>query len=154
MKMIRWSSVGVVVTSMMAGCAGPYQPAPNEPMASVRYLGWDAPRMCKDGKMYRLSSMGSSDVYQVPVGSVIAMGANLQSDGYNVVYHCNPWLGFTPEVNRTYVLNAGLVSAGRCFIELVREDNSRDTGVAIEPSVTRAPPCSVAPAVASASAPR
>jgi hypothetical protein len=152
MKIRRW--LGAALAAALAtGCAVmPYQPAANEVMAPVKYLGWGAPRMCKDGKMYSLSSVGNSDVYQVPVGQLIAFGASLRSDGYNVTYTCNPWLGFRPEANRSYVANAGLSSPGRCFIELVREDSSKDTGVAIEPSLTRAPSC-MAPAAAPAPAP-
>ncbi|WOB10506.1 hypothetical protein [Piscinibacter gummiphilus] len=152
MKICLWVAAGVAM-SMAAGCAVmPYQPAANEPMASVKYFGWGSPRICKGGKMYSLSSVGNSDVYQVPVGQPIAFGANLQSGGYNVTYFCNPWLGFTPEANRTYVANAGLAAAGRCFIELVREDNSRETGVAVEPTLARAPSCTAPPPAASAAA--
>jgi hypothetical protein len=131
-----------VMLGWVTGCAViPYQPAANEVMVPVKYLGAGSPRMCKDGKMYSLPSANYSDTYQVPAGQLISLGATLQSSGYNVNYYCSPWLAFKPEANRSYVANAGLSSQGRCFIEVVREDNTRDTGVALEPSVTRAPAC-------------
>ena len=142
----------VLVVSLGSGCAGPYQPSANDVMVPVKYMGWGSPSMCKDGKLYNLHRAENSDAYQVPSGQLIAFGTRMHSSGYNVSYTCSPWLAFIPEAGRIYVANGGLVSQGRCFIELVREDETKETGVALEPSVTRASAC-VAPSAA-ASAPR
>lgn len=156
MKIVQ-GFVAAAVIAMTAGCGVmPYQPAPNEALAPVKFVGWGSPLMCKEGRLYSLSSSGGPDLYQVPVGQPIGLGARLYSDGYNVSYSCHPWIGFRPEAGRSYVANAGLVSAGRCFIELVREDASKDTGVVMEPTLARAPACTAsgrAPAAAAAAAP-
>jgi hypothetical protein len=146
--------LGVVgAAAFLSGCgAMPYQPAPNEVMAPVRFLGLGSPMMCRDGKVYSLNTVDNNNVVKVPVGQRISFGANVRSEGYNVVYTCGAWLGFVPEAGRSYVANAGLVSNGRCFTELVREDASKDTGVSVEPSVR--PSACVAPGAAAVSAPK
>ncbi|MEO8152312.1 MAG: hypothetical protein ABI605_04515 [Rhizobacter sp.] len=151
MKIKQWLGAGVVL-SLASGCGVmPYQSAPNEVLAPVRFLGMGSPVMCKEGKVYSLSAVGHTNVVNVPVGQRIAFGASLRSDGYNVTYSCTAWLGFLPEANRSYVANSGLAASGRCFTELVREDASKETGVTVEPSVR--PMACVAPALA-ASAPQ
>jgi len=154
MMIKQWLIAGGVV-ALLSGCgAMPYQPAPNEVMAPVRFLGLGSPLMCKDGKVYSLTTVANTNVVNVPVGQRISFGANIRSEGYNVVYTCGAWLGFVPEAGRSYVANSGLASAGRCFTELVREDAAKDTGVSVEPSIR--PSACVAPvaAAAAASAPK
>lgn len=153
MKIRQLLGAGAVL-SLVVGCGVmPYQPAPNEVLVPIKYVGSGQPLMCKEGKTYSLTPVGNTNVVQVPVGGRVGLGASLRSDGYNVIHTCHPWLGFVPEANRSYVANAGLFSTGRCFVELVREDTSKDTGVSVEPSV--GPPGCVAPASpAASSAPR
>ena len=153
MKIKQWLGAGAAL-SLASGCGVmPFQPAPNEVLAPVRFVGMGSPMMCKEGKVYSLSAVGNTKVVNVPVGQRIGFGATMRSDGYNVIYTCNAWLGFLPEANRSYVANSGLADSGRCFTELVREDASKDTGVTVEPSVRPLACAAPAPAPA-ASAPR
>lgn len=148
MTIKQWLGAGMVM-ALVSGCGAlPYQPAPNEVMAPVRFLGLGSPLMCKDGKVYSLSTVADTNVVKVPVGQRISFGASIRSEGYNVVYTCNAWLGFLPEADRSYVANSGLASSGRCFTELVREDALKDTGVSVEPSIR--PSACVAPLAAAA----
>jgi hypothetical protein len=154
MTIKQWLAVGGVA-ALLSGCgAMPYQPAPNEVMAPVRFLGLGRPLMCKDGKVYSLNTVANTNVVNVPAGQRISFGASIRSEGYNVVYTCGAWLGFVPEAGRSYVANSGLAGGGRCFTELVREDAAKDTGVSVEPSIR--PSACVAPvaAAAVASAPK
>lgn len=125
------------LASMLAACGVvPYQPAPNEVLAPVKLVGIGSPRMCLDGKMYSLS-VDNHQTVKVPVGQRITLGSYMYFDGYSVSFSCMPRLSFTPAAGSSYVSNAGLVDQ-RCFMELVREDNTRDTGVV--PEMTIGPP--------------
>ncbi|GAB4556086.1 MAG: hypothetical protein Tsb007_13910 [Rhizobacter sp.] len=154
MTIKQWLGVGVAV-ALLSGCgAMPYQPAPNEVMAPVRFLGLGRPLMCKDGKVYSLNAVDNSNVVKVPVGQRISFGASIRSEGYNVVYTCGAWLGFVPEAGRSYIANSGLAGGGRCFTELVREDAAKDTGVSVEPSIRPSACAAPVAAAVTASAPR
>ena len=131
------------MAAVLAACgAVPYQPGPNEVLAPVKLVGLGSPRMCMDGKLYSLSA-DKSETVKVPVGQRITLGSYMYFDGYNVSFSCMPQLSFMPQAGLSYVSNAGLRDQ-RCFVELVREDASRETGVAPEPSL--GPPQSCAKA--------
>lgn len=129
----------IAAAAMLQGCMTTYVPAPEEKMVTVHAVGFGSPRMCKDGKMYwPPQAKGNSDAIQVPAGARVTVGAHMVTDGYNVIHYCSPYLSFVPTEGSTYVMNAALLGQGRCFVELVREDASSRTGLALEPSVGRA----------------
>jgi len=129
----------VAALSVLGGCAGmpPYQPGADDVMVPIKLFGDGRPQMCKDGRNYSLATTDTSDTVKVPSGQRISLGAFMQYDGYNVIYTCRPALSFVPRPGQAYVANTGL-NNNRCFIELVREDLSKDTGVAFEPSLAAA----------------
>jgi hypothetical protein len=134
-RRISGFSLAVVTLALLTGCgAMPYQPAANETMVPIKLMGIGEPRMCKDGKVYSLSKDSKTGVAKVPVGQRISVGSYMYFDNYSVVYSCTAWLSFVPEADRAYVSNAG-IGDQRCFIEVVREDTAKETGVVREPSV-------------------
>ena len=118
----------------------PYQPTPQDVLVPVKLVGMGSPRMCRDGKLYSLPADASGESVKVPSGQRITFGTFMYFDGYNVSYSCLPRVSFVPEAGRTYVSNSGLRDQ-RCFVEVVREDLSRDTGVAPELSLAPPEPC-------------
>lgn len=139
--MIRVSKCLASVTfgALLQGCMTTYIPAPDEPMVTVRAVGYGRPQLCKDGQFYWAPEVKDSPGgISVPAGQRITVGAHLVSDGYQVIYYCRPFLSFIPQVGQSYVMNSAMGGEGRCLVELVREDAATRTGLAIEPSVARA----------------
>jgi len=106
--------------------------------ATISFVGIGRPSFCSRAGRFSLDVI-EADGYRtakVPVGERISVWNYMSFDGYNVISTCMPMLAFTPAAGKSYILNAGLAD-GKCFIELVREDKSRDTGVALEPSMAQ-----------------
>lgn len=113
-----------------------YQPTAGD--ATISFVGMGRPAFCSKGTSYQLDVV-EADGYRtakVPVGARVTLWSGMSFQGYQVISSCAPVLAFTPVSGGSYIVNAGLDS-GKCFIELVREDKSRDTGVALEMSMTR-----------------
>ena len=130
-RIVACAAAGLVLSA----CGTPYQPAPGEVLAPDKLVGIGSPRMCKDGKIYTLNTEARSETVKVPVGQRIAIGSHMYFDGGYMTYTCNAFLSFVPEAGKSYVSNSGLREQQRCFIELVREDPVKETGVVLEPSV-------------------
>jgi hypothetical protein len=113
-----------------------YEPAATEKTVNVQLLGYGAPSMCVDGRKYRLDAKESAGAIttQIPVGQRVTLSRYMTYAGYQVTSSCNPSLSLIPKEGVGVILNTGLAD-GRCFIEVVREDRARDTGVALEPTV-------------------
>lgn len=108
-----------------------YQPATGEAMNRVRVLGQGEFTMCKDGVRYKLpidQPTGDSAYFQVPAGERIGISAYLSQQGYQKIIYCSTGLSFIPKAGEAYVTNSGFHDK-KCFIELVGQDDSRDTGV-------------------------
>lgn len=134
------TALALVVASGLAACGVmPYQPASGETMVPVKVMGYGSPRICKDGKIYTPpASNAVANEVLVPAGQRLTFGAYMQQDGYNVVHYCSAWLSFVPESGQRYVSNAGMGAYQRCFVELARQDDGKETGVSLEPSLGRA----------------
>lgn len=127
----------------MSGCTTlpTYAPAAAEKTVPVQLLGYGAPYMCVGGTKYKLDYKESAGAFttQIPVGSRVTLWRYMSYAGYQVTSSCTPMLSLIPQEGVGLIINSGLAN-GRCFIEAVREDRTRDTGVALEPSVG-APAC-------------
>lgn len=119
-----------------------YQPGPNEVTTPLKVSGWGVItfRLCTELEKERrqLSVDSKTLTTRIPTGKCLMVNAYRSASGYQVVHYCNARLAFDPVPGTTYVLNSGMVDQGKCFIELVKEDLSTDTGLALEPSVRRA----------------
>ncbi len=116
-----------------------YQPVAGDP--TVSFVGMGKPSFCTKAGRFQLD-VTEADGYRtarVPAGQRISMWSYMSFQGYQVITTCMPTLAFTPQTGSAYIVNAGL-NNGKCFIEVVREDKSRDTGVALETSAGR-PEC-------------
>ena len=130
----------IAVLSLSACNSLPYY-HPGAGDATVTYVGLGTPSICTKGVSYRLD-LTHKDGYstaKVPAGERITVWNSMAFANALVVSRCAPKLAFTPAAGTNYIVNAG-VSYGECFIEVVREDRNRDTGVAVEPS-TAPPEC-------------
>jgi hypothetical protein len=155
-KSMNVSFLSSILCVTLIGCALPYEHPANEPYARVRFVGDGQAWMSKDGKTYTLnndSSINGAGFLQgsatgalmqqpanapftkLPVNQRINLGTNISvSTGY--VHHwCRPGLSFIPQANRVYFLNAAMVGHGKCAIELLLEDPTKDVGVTWEYSV-------------------
>jgi hypothetical protein len=126
-----------------AGCntLPAYAPAPAEKTVTAKLLGYGKPFMCKEGKRYSLD-VSESDGYQttqLPVGARLTVWRYMSYQGYNVISSCSPTISLIPKEGVGLIIHSGL-AGGKCFIEAVREDVARDTGVALDPTIG-APAC-------------
>ena len=143
-KLLSKTAAIAAVGAILQGCVTTYVPRPDEPMVTVRTVGFGQPQLCKDGKFYFAPpAKGIENAVSIPAGGRITVGANLVSSGYQVMHYCRPFLSFEPKVGQTYFMNSALSGDGRCSVELVREDRSSKTGLVVEHSVAQ-PACSVA----------
>jgi hypothetical protein len=123
---------------LLCACAAPlptYQPQPSDVHVSV--IGTQRLSMCVKQQSYSLATRDDGNgkrSISVPAGARVMLSNYMSYQGYNVISSCHPSLSFKPLAGTSYFLHSGL-SAGQCFIELVRADNSSATGVAPEPSV-------------------
>lgn len=128
----------------MTGCTvfPIYQPAANEVTTPLKVSGWGIItfRLCTqlDKDRRQLDIDPKTLTTRIPVGQCLMVNAYRSASGYQVVHYCNAKLAFDPLPGTTYVVNSGMVDQGKCFIELVKEDLSTDTGLVLEPSVRRA----------------
>jgi hypothetical protein len=141
-------SVSCLFAVALAGLGGctilpTYQAPATEQSVPVKLLGLGLPTMCKDGVEYLLPiSQGEPRFVMVPIGQRIGFGVRMEFRGYNTVYNCKTELSFIPNLGEVYLFGSGLLdtpNSGQtrehCFIELVKEDVSKETGVVPEPSV-------------------
>ncbi len=120
---------------LLSACTLPvYQPTAGETLVSVKLLANTTVQLCKDNVKYSLNQDATGQAVQVPVGGRIDLNSYMYFTGYNVSYTCFPVLSFIPQAANTYVLDTGLRD-NKCYIELVKEDKSIDTGVSIDTSV-------------------
>ncbi|WP_398497543.1 hypothetical protein [Variovorax sp.] len=142
LSLTRIALLPLAVSLALSGCTAfpVYQPAANEPTVPLKVSGWGIItfKYCvieSDKSRQQLSIDDKTLTTSVPAGKPIMLNAYRASSGYQVVHYCNARLNFTPKAGNTYVLNSGMVGEGKCFVELVREDLSTDTGLVPEPSV-------------------
>ena len=121
-----------------AGCntLPAYTPAPAEKTVTAKLLGYGKPFMCTQGKRYSLDvhESGGYQTTQLPVGSRVTLWRYMSYQGYQVTSSCTPMLSLIPKEGVGVIINSGLAD-GKCFIEAVREDVARDTGVALDPTI-------------------
>jgi hypothetical protein len=123
----------------LQGCVATYAPAVNEPLATVRIVGFGRPQLCKDGQFYWApEAKGIPNAVSVPAGARLMLGAHLVSGGYQVTHYCRPFLSFVPEAGKTYFMNSALDGEGRCVVEVVRDEPASLNGLAVERSVAPA----------------
>lgn len=128
----------------LAGCTTVpvYRPTATEATTPLKVSGWGTItiRACdqthKDDRQLDVDPRTLTT--RIPAGRCLRVNAHRASSGYQVVHYCNVALAFDPMAGTTYVLNSGMVQEGKCFIELVKEDLSTETGVVPEPSARRA----------------
>ena len=142
-RLLRLTSFLVLLLTLTGCTVFPiYRPAANEATTPLKVSGWGIItfRTCNqlDKDRFQLDVDKSTLTGQIPAGQCLMVNAYRSSSGYQVVHYCNARLAFDPQPKTTYVLNSGMIDQGKCFIELVREDLSTETGVVIEPSVRRA----------------
>jgi hypothetical protein len=129
---------------LMTGCTvfPIYRPAATEVTTPLKVSGWGIItfRLCTelDKDRRQLDIDPKTLTTRIPTGKCLMVNAYRSASGYQVTHYCNARLAFDPEPGTTYVLNSGMVDQGKCFIELVKEELSTDTGVVLEPSVRRA----------------
>ena len=119
---------------LVTGCASnpPYPFTKEEKKAYLK--GVNNVAMCKDGSFYTVTTPEGAKAAPIPAGGRVSLGTYMSYSGYNVTYSCYPFLSFNPHESETYLINT-FVRENKCYIELVREDQTKETGVAFEPSL-------------------
>lgn len=124
----------------LAACSTPipkYQPAPDEKVTGVKVLGWGEPYMCRAGKLYALPVQEENGMRRttVPTGARIGLINFITVHGYQVVSRCTARASVVPRDGINLIVNGMLPEAGKCGLDVVREDGGKETGVSLEPSV-------------------
>lgn len=114
-----------------------YTPAPGDKTATVAMFTFGTPSICYNGQRYKLNVEGSGTqrTAVIPANTRVSISTYMSYQGYNVISSCYPGLSMVPRADTRLVLYNGL-HEGKCFIEAVREDHTRETGVAIEPTLS------------------
>lgn len=109
--------------------------------ATVVFFGPGIPSYCKSrpGPALEVAERGGYRAATVPAGARITILNRMRINDATIpellsYMNCVPGIAFTPEAGATYYVQSRN-SHKQCVIELVRDDKSRATGVALEPSV-------------------
>ena len=130
---------------LLAACATPipkYQPTPEEKVTSVKLFGWGEPYMCRTGKLYALPVQEENGTRRttLPTGARVGLVNFITVHGYQVISRCTARISVIPRDGINLIVNGVLPEAGKCALDVVREDDSKETGVSMEPSLG-APAC-------------
>ena len=125
-----------LLTLFIGACSvnPPYTFKPGEKTASLAMIDRTQVVMCKDSNFYNVKLAEGKKIAKIPAGERISIGAFMYYSGYQVSYSCYPFLSFIPSAGEKYIVHSAVIS-NKCMVELVREDNSRPTGVAFEESL-------------------
>lgn len=138
MKIPKFLPVLALVTLTACNSLPTYKPDPDEKMVPIRVLGAGQFSMCQSGVLYSLPLTKPTEntaYIQVPVGGKLGLSVYMSQDGYQHISYCNTGLSFFPKEGKAYVSNTGMRDQ-KCFIELVEQDDTKDTGVKVEPTVS------------------
>lgn len=138
MKNIFPSILFIGLFIQLVGCTPRYVFSPEEKTAAVKILMNDGQvNMCRDGKLYSLKIDHETGKALIPTGKRVALLKSVQYSGYQTTFSCYPRLGFTPKDGETYITDMNLIG-NRCLLELVKENDSTDSSVELEPSLGQA----------------
>jgi hypothetical protein len=121
---------------MLASCAtyAPYPFAQEEKRATITFFTIGKASMCKAGKIYNFSIIDGTNFAAVPAGERITIGTFMHFPEYAVSYKCFPMQSVIPIEGEKYVLH-NYIRDDKCFLEIVREDSTAETGIRNEPSI-------------------
>lgn len=136
-------AAGLLTPLLLAACAIPqYQPGSSEKAARVRLMGMGELSMCRAHLKYRLpvheDGQGRRWTY-LPVGERIELSSySLVAEGAGAAY-CTARASIIPSEGVTLIVNSTTPAFNSCGLEIVREDESRETGLSVEPSLQPSP---------------
>lgn len=132
----------IAVLLALTACGTPmpkYVPAANEPTAVIKLVGeQQGVNICRDGTLMHVSTIktGETRTVIVPADKRITLWSYLMFQGYNTTVRCAAALSLVASSDAALILNTDIRANG-CYVEAVREDASRPSGLAPEPSVGR-----------------
>lgn len=130
----------VVLTSVLSAtaCSHPiYSFTKDEPKASVKLYNFDVADICLDNKKYTAPYADGKNEVLVPAGKRISIGYRMHvKDFSSWNFSCAPQVSFLPKAGKTYVAHFEIYDSN-CYMELLKEDNSQPTGVALEMSLEK-----------------
>jgi len=124
---------------LLAACGTPqYLPGSSEKVARVRLVGMGVLSMCRAHLEYMLpvdeDEQGRRWTY-VPVGERIELSNyNSVAEGAGTAY-CTARASVIPSEGITLIVNSTTPAYNSCGLEIVREDESTETGLSVEPSL-------------------
>lgn len=135
----RTISLGLLLIGFisLSACTPIYKFQTSEPKAKILAMGFGDVTFCKDGSIYTPPALAlNRKIKFIPAEERITVIKNLSFSGYNVTHYCNPRLSFIPKSGETYIINADL-NGNQCFIEVVKSNGEKETGVDIETTVDK-----------------
>lgn len=133
--MKRHSLLSALPLLLLSGCMvlPTYVARPDEPMATIDSLNFPSPAFCADGVGYK-ATPDKEGRFQVPAGSRVSLYSSVQLYDYQVTYSCYPGTSAIFAPGGSYLASVVTTSTG-CRVDLVRQDDSTETGLAPEPSL-------------------
>jgi hypothetical protein len=134
MKKTLFSSITRLALLLVAGCAtDSYKISKNESSAKIKTSKHIT--MCKKNNYYSLSPTSDNQAYEIPANERISIGSITNYTDYSGLnLSCFPLLSFIPKEGEMYIMDT-YISGNKCYIELVREDKTKETGVVVEASI-------------------
>jgi hypothetical protein len=93
------------------------------------------PSICEKGEYYKLPIAQDKQAFEMPANSRVTLGVILShSDLTGMTASCFPHISFIPKSGATYLMEA-FIKGNLCYLDLVREDKTKEAGVIVEPSI-------------------
>lgn len=136
----QWVMLGLVL--LLSSCAQQtYQFAHSEPFAKLRYLADYPLEMCIDHKIYDLPQTEDGHYYKLPVSGHVSLRSKItEFEDLGVIIHfasCNPTIALIPQRNQLYIADIAVHESKSCTLDIVRQINSKRTGIEIEPTLLK-----------------
>ncbi|MRX27366.1 hypothetical protein [Kangiella sp. HZ709] len=124
----------VFASLLFTGCMEKYKFQDGEKIAYVENMGLGSVSICKDSTFYDVPLDKKSGLLKVPANERITIMKWVYMDHGYMSYSCGPKASFIPLENQKYIVNLELLQGG-CFIEVVKKNDNKVTGVDFEDSL-------------------
>jgi len=122
------------ISILTASCATPLKKeefGSNQPVAYLKTS--NALHLCRGDEWMALATTADRSANLLSVGERVNIGSTWKVNTGTWVFTCAAAVSFIPEVNQTYYVSH-FTRGAHCYLEVVREDRSTLTGVAVESS--------------------
>lgn len=119
--------------ALLPACESIYPIADGQAKARMKTSYY--PSICEQGEYYKLPAAKDKQAFEIPANSRVTFAVILsQTDLGGMTTSCFPHISFIPKSGATYFMEA-FIKGNLCYLDLVREDKTKEAGVVVEPSI-------------------